>query len=70
MANRGPQKNNTTGYKGVSKKRSKFLANIGKPVQYLGSFATAEEAARAYNEAALEMYGEFARFNVVGTASA
>lgn len=33
----------------------------------LGSFATAEEAAEAYNKKAIEKCGQFARINVIGT---
>lgn len=57
----------STGYKGVTKPRAKrsFVAQIrvhGKQT-HLGSFVTAEEAARCYDAAALEAFGEFARIN-------
>lgn len=55
---------NKYGYRGVYKSTlsEKFLAKLrvnGKHV-YLGSFDTVEEAARAHNAKALEVYGEFA----------
>jgi hypothetical protein len=66
-ANRGPQKNNTSGYKGVSfePRYRKWTANIKvkQKAKYLGSYRTAEEAARAYDRAARETFGEFAYFN-------
>jgi DNA-directed RNA polymerase specialized sigma24 family protein len=54
-------------YKGVSERDNKFEANIyiaqhGK-VKYIGTFPTAEEAALAYNEEALKLYGEHAVLN-------
>ncbi len=60
---------NTSGYKGVywCKKRSLWIANIqnnGK-VKNLGGFKIKELAARAYNEAAHNFHGEFARLNNV-----
>jgi len=71
MANRDLQSNNTTGYKGVVRHRGKFRARIGdglrKGGRHLGIFLTVEEAALAYNTAAVEMYGEFACLNSVGT---
>lgn len=66
--NRAEQVNNTSGYKGVSliKKTGRWKAEImlnGKS-RYLGVYATAELAAGAYNEAALEMHGDFARMAI------
>lgn len=67
--NKGPNKKNTSGYKGVylHKSTGKWIAQI--TVNYkcksLGSFITAEAAALAYNEAAREYHGEFAFQNEI-----
>lgn len=55
----------TSKYKGVSRasKEKKFRAKCG--AFNLGSFETEEEAAIAYNNKASELYGEFARLNVI-----
>lgn len=68
-ANRPIPSNNTSGYKGVYPYAGRFRAEIGgrKSRQYLGTFDTAEEAALAYNEAALTKYGEFSRLNEVNS---
>lgn len=67
--NVGKYTNNTSGFKGVSWHRrvKKFYAQIGNNGQkiYLGYFAKKEDAARAYNEAAKRLHGEFARLNVI-----
>lgn len=68
QANRSLYKRNTSGYKGVSfhKPCQKWRAYIGRtPQQYLGVFHTKEDAARAYNAAAKELYGEFACLNKI-----
>jgi hypothetical protein len=65
--NRSKQKNNASGYKGVywnrgSNKWRAYIKRDGKD-HHLGYFKTAEEAAEAYNKAAIELHGEFARIN-------
>ena len=52
-------------YKGVVRSRNGWVARIGheREVRYLGYFATEEDAARAYDAAARELRGEFARLN-------
>lgn len=68
--NRGPQKRNRTGYKGVVPEpygSGKFVAKIamGNKTKVLGTFVTAEEAAKAYNEEAIKMFGEHAYINPI-----
>lgn len=64
-ANRGRQKNNSSGLKGVAwnkgakRWRAQIKAN-GKR-RHLGYFDTAEEAHAAYQEAAASLFGDFAR---------
>lgn len=65
--NTGKPKNNTSGFKGVSfhQKTSKWIARIGYQCErkFLGYYSTAEEAAKAYNKAAIELFGEYALLN-------
>lgn len=63
--NRGPSKNNKSGYKGVSRFRDKWQASIRSgPKSYnLGHYADPVEAAVAYDRAASRLFGEFAWLN-------
>ncbi len=66
--NRGKNKNNTSGYKGVYlKPNGKWNAVIGTNGQYinLGTFSEKVDAARAYNDAALLYHGEFSYLNTI-----
>lgn len=67
MSNSGLHTNNTSGYKGVSwsNKYNKWRAYIKKDYKFinLGQHDSKELAALAYNNAALEYHGEFARVN-------
>ena len=65
MRNRSSR--NSTGFKGVAyvSHTAKFKARIHLPGKciHLGCFQTAEDAARAYDFAAIRLHGEFARLN-------
>jgi hypothetical protein len=62
-ANQRIPKNNTSGFKGVYRQKdcSGWLAQIRGT--YLGLYDSAEEAARAYDTAAVRTFGEFASLN-------
>lgn len=63
--NRGAQSNNKLGIKGVSQRKDnkKYAAYIKykDKKKNLGYYDTPEEAAAAYEKAAIELHGEFAR---------
>ena len=65
--NRKINKSNTSGFKGVHRciDRSNWRACIWVESRliHLGMFPSAEEAARAYDRAAVKHFGEFARLN-------
>lgn len=78
MQNMGKFTTNThSKYKGVcymvntQKRRKRWCAyiQINKKRKNLGYFLTEEEAALAYNQAAKEYYGEFARLNEIKMGS-
>jgi len=68
-ANQGRYHNNTSGYKGVywELDRGKWRAQVGIRGRrvHLGRFNDPRDAARAYNEAAMKHFGEFACLNPV-----
>jgi len=59
----------SSGFRGVYQRGNAFRVLIssgqrsGAKMRYVGSFRTAEDAARAYDQAALEQYGPFATLN-------
>jgi hypothetical protein len=72
-ANKAMLSSNTSGYKGVSwnKQKKRWVAGIrveGKSV-FLGYFGTPEEAAAAYDAAAIDLFGEYAKTNAMLLAS-
>jgi hypothetical protein len=59
--------NNTSGFKGVSwhadRQLWRAVVHISRRQKYIGSFDTAEQAARAYDTAAVALFGAFAHLN-------
>lgn len=62
-------KSNTSGYRGVCfvKRLNKWQAKVNKNGKqyHVGLYATPEDAARAYNARAKELYGDFAYLNYI-----
>lgn len=60
--NQGKRKHNTSGYKGVSKHKTQWRAQImvNKTKMHIGLFPDKESAYAAYCEAAKKYHGEFA----------
>lgn len=66
-SNRERRKDNSSGFKGVyfEENRGKWRAiiTVNHQRKHLGRFNNAVDAARAYDKAALELHGEFAKLN-------
>lgn len=65
MLNRSKEKGNTTGYKGVSFQKNRYISRIrvNNKEYWIGSFDSPEDAAKAYDDAARIYHGEFAKLN-------
>ena len=69
MMNRISNKNSSSKYKGVSwyRQNKKWMSQImfNKKQHYLGLFNSEKDAAKAYNKSAEELFGEYAKLNIV-----
>ena len=69
LRNQKINKNNKSGFKGVRlhKPSSLYIAQIGinGKQKHIGYFKCSVEAAKAYNEAAIKYFGEFAQLNEI-----
>lgn len=63
--NRAMKSNSISGFKGVCRFRDKWQAQIGinRVNIYLGVFADPIDAAKAYDQAAIELHGPYANLN-------
>ena len=63
------RKNNVSGYKGVSwhnySKKWQVSIFVENKKIYIGVFESKNDAARAYNEAAIKYHGEYVKLNIV-----
>lgn len=64
-ANCGLTASNSSGFKGVHARGSRWIASItyDRKLIHIGMFKTAEEAARAYDAKAIELFGQYALTN-------
>ncbi len=71
QVNRKLQSNNTSGYRGVYSVRGKWDARLKRKgvTVSLGSFDTPEEAAKAYDDAAIAYGGGVVRLNLEGRSN-
>jgi hypothetical protein len=72
LANSRPRKNGSSKFKGVSKIKNGWAVEIQVRGQriYVGRFDSELAAAAAYNEVALQHFGEFAWINEIGPTAA
>jgi hypothetical protein len=69
VASRKRKTSSKTGYTGVYKENNRYRAviSVDRKSVHIGMFATAEEAALAYNKKSRELYGEDGKINVIKT---
>jgi len=67
VASRQRKTSSKVGYTGVYKENNRFRAviSINRRSVHIGMYATAEEAAMAYNKRSRELYGEDGKINVI-----
>lgn len=67
LCNRKKRADSKQKYKGIRQVGKKFqaLINIDGKKKIIGFYTNEEEAARAYNEKALKLYGNFANINII-----
>lgn len=67
IASRKRKTSSKAGYTGVYKENNRFRAviSVNRKSMHIGMFATAEEAALAYNKMSRKLYGEEGKLNVI-----
>ena len=69
VASRKRRSSSKVGYTGVYKENNRYRAviSVNRKSVHIGMFATAEEAALAYNKMSRKLYGENGKINVIKT---
>lgn len=67
VASRKRKTSSRVGYTGVYKENNRYRAviSVGRKTIHIGMYATAEEAALAYNKKSRELFGENGKINVI-----
>lgn len=67
VASRKRKTSSKVGYTGVYKENNRYRAviSVNRKSVHIGMFATAEEAALAYNKKSRELYGEDGKINII-----
>ena len=67
VASRKRKTSSRVGYTGVYKENNRYRAviSVGRKTIHIGMYATAEEAALAYNRKSRELFGENGKINVI-----
>lgn len=67
VASRKRRSSSKIGYTGVYKENNRYRAviSVNRRSVHIGMFATAEEAALAYNQKSLELYGKLGKINKI-----